>query len=263
MWYHKSSLDWMKARQHYITASDFMKVQGKKYTKEHIIDVYAGKHEDLTEESCESFGAAARGHLLEPYAIELFNTTSISGTKLYHWDDIVVTTEDKVNKVGFSPDAISIRQRIDSPEIVISSKYTRPVEIGEIKSYGAEKHIKKCLADPKKIEERYQIAFAMYVWQNITVGHLIFYNPAFRRAPLFSHHYSRQNLEKEIKEIEDTVRKLRQDLDDLEDSMIPSASVLEEAYNIKVKTEEEIIDERMCEDIYMQLHGYPVSAQHE
>ena len=75
-WKHKCSLDWLRERQRYLTATDVKSLipvtktgRPRKITDMERLKVRASKMVTLTEEDCWSYGAAARGHLLEPYAI--------------------------------------------------------------------------------------------------------------------------------------------------------------------------------------------------
>ena len=79
-WEHKCSLEWLLERQKYLTASDIKSLvpvtrtgRPRKVDDEAYFRVLASKLTKLTSEDCWSFGAAARGHILEPYAIDALN----------------------------------------------------------------------------------------------------------------------------------------------------------------------------------------------
>lgn len=195
-WEHKCSLEWLQQRQKHLTASDIKKLlpftptgSARKITDEDRMRVLSSKLANLTEDDCMSYGAAARGHILEPYAVNDLN--NILGAKIfYHWDDVLVTSE--ANPIlGFSPDAANIP---------MSESFSFATVIAEIKSYSDEKHICRCYGDKTKFEERWQIAHAMATCHNIEVAYLVFYNPRFygslRSLAVFM--YTRSDLIKEI-----------------------------------------------------------------
>lgn len=199
-WYHKCSLDWMKARQKYLTATDVKDLlpvtktgRSRTITEHDYFKVWARKQVYLTEADCESYGAMARGHLLEPYAIQMFNDETIYSS-LFHWDDCVI--HDDV--LSFSPDALNIKQSINDEELSYISDYLKGVRlIGEVKSYGGEQHMLKGFSDREDLEERWQIATAMTVDPYIERGYLILFNPSCSWQ-MFVHIYERDDLQEEI-----------------------------------------------------------------
>lgn len=202
-WVHKCSLDWMKARQMYLTASDIKELlpvtkTGKirKVGDEQYIKVLARKQTMIYEDECISYGAAARGHILEPYAVRAFNARFPSEDKLLHWDDMIIARHDSfVYKLAFSPDACDIEQPDDPLHDVVS--FAKPHVIGEIKSYSAERHLTCGITPPESLEERWQIATAMAVCPSIERAHIIFYHPSMRYQ-MFTHCYEREDLADEI-----------------------------------------------------------------
>lgn len=203
-WFHKCDLEWLKARQRYLTATDvkdllpFTKT-GRKRTinDEHYLKVFAGKMVNLTEDDCVSTGSAARGHILEPYAIDRYNEEDFgSNTWLYHWDDIVVT---RINpdplSLAFSPDAMSYdcSSYFGRKSIAIDGVKA----IGEVKSYSPERHMIAGYTPKDKLEERWQIATAMAVCESIEEAYLLFYNPSMRNQ-LYIVDYDRADLADEI-----------------------------------------------------------------
>lgn len=193
-WKHKCSLDWLRKRQKYLTASDIKSLlpvtktgRPRKVTDADYIKVKASKLVSLGEEDCWSYGAAARGHILEPYAIEAFNETCASYNKIYyHWDDVLI---DDGAGMAFSPDGMDIPMGED-PSTATS--------IVEVKSYNPERHMVTANTPKDRIEERWQIAHAMAVLPNINDAWLVLYNPSMRGAKLYGIHYTRRDLEDEI-----------------------------------------------------------------
>lgn len=206
-WFHKCDLDWLKARQKYLTATDvkdllpFTKTGRKRtITDEHYLKVFAGKLVNLTEDDCVSTGAAARGHILEPYAIDRYNEEDFgNNTWLYHWDDIVVT---RINpdpfSLAFSPDAMSYdcSSYFGKKSIAIDGVKA----IGEVKSYSPERHMIAGYTPKEELEERWQIATAMAVCESIEEAYLLFYNPSMRNQ-LYIVDYDRADLADEIEAV--------------------------------------------------------------
>ena len=174
-WRHKCSLDWLRERQRYLTASDIRALvpvtkTGRKrnVTKMDMLKVYASKKVQLTERDCWSYGAAARGHLLEPYAVEALNDRlEVDGRQSYfHWDDELITLDGR--KIAFSPDAMNIRQGAAGI----------PHRIAEVKCYSPERHIETAYKKADEIEERWQIATAMALLDSIRFAYLVLFNPS-------------------------------------------------------------------------------------
>ena len=205
-WFHKCDLDWLKVRQKYLTATDvkdllpFTKTGRKRtITDEHYLKVFAGKMVNLTEDDCISTGVAARGHILEPYAIDRYNEEDFSSTWLYHWDDIVVT---RINpdpfSLAFSPDAMSYdcSRYFGKKSIAIDGVKA----IGEVKSYSPERHMIAGYTPKEELEERWQIATAMAVCKSIEEAYLLFYNPSMCNQ-LYIVDYYRADLSDEIEAV--------------------------------------------------------------
>lgn len=200
-WYHKCSLEWLRERQEHLTATDIYKLipetktgRERKVTKEDYLKVYFDKLQRLTEDDCISTGAAARGHLLEPYAVDKY----IEGTghQMYHWDDEIVYNKDGnlFYGIAFSPDACDI-SRVDWRD----KKEIRAIL--EIKSYGNDKHFSYLNAKKDKLEERWQIATAMTACPSISKGTLCLYNPRVSYFQMLCFEYKRGDLTKEIQTI--------------------------------------------------------------
>lgn len=195
-WKHKCSLDWLRKRQEYLTASDIKLLlpvtktgRPRKVTEADYLKVKASKLKELTEEDCWSYGAAARGHILEPYAIDEFNRTHADTRTFYHWDDVVI--DDGNGGIAFSPDGMDV-------PMGSSPKYA--TGIVEVKSYSPERHLVTAHTPKDQIEERWQIAHAMAVRKNINDAWLLLYNPSMQ-TKLYGIHYTRKDLEQEIETV--------------------------------------------------------------
>lgn len=208
-WFHKCDLGWLKARQKYLTATDvkdllpFTKTGRKRtITDEHYLKVLAGKMVNLTADDCVSTGAAARGHILEPYAIDMCNEENID--RLYHWDDVVITrTNPDPFSLAFSPDAADYKQgNYGMPAVAIDGIKV----IGEVKSYSPERHMIAGYTPKGELEERWQIATAMAVCESIEEAYLLFYNPSMRNQ-LYIVDYNRADLADEIEAVLEVEKK--------------------------------------------------------
>lgn len=193
-WEYKCNLKWLKERQQHLTATDVKELvpytktgRSKKIEDEDYVKVLSRKFVNLTEDDCVSYGAAARGHILEPFALEVYNGNPRS-TFLYHWDDTVICKDERDMGLSFSPDATNVPEGNSSPITVI----------GEVKSYGAEKHFACGLSDKMDLEERWQLATAMAVLPSIEKALLLFFNPS-TPFKLFVKEYTRAELVDEIK----------------------------------------------------------------
>ena len=207
MWRHVVDKEWMMARTHYLPASSIKNIlpiteTGRKRSQAQIeanmLKIASNMlTASISNEDCVSTGMAARGHLLEPIAIEEAN--KIANLGLYHWDDIILGKDF----LGWSPDAMSIPQteRIALYDIRKNGAPC-PASIGEVKSYGMERHIVSVYTDKKECPERWQLAVGMALLQNCQFANLIFFNPdSCVRIAIKT--YSRQDLEEEIEMVKE------------------------------------------------------------
>ena len=204
-WEHKCSLDWLKERQQYLTASEIKALlpvtktgRPRKVTDMDRLKVLSGKLRELTEEDCMSYGAAARGHLLEPYAVREANKAirkavlSAGGEtaeQFYWWDDFLVS--DPRRSIAFSPDALNVP---------MTANIEAPTALMEVKSYSPDHHMATAYTDPLEREERWQLATPMALLSQIDHAYLVLFNPSMK-APgerLFLSIYDRDDLAKEI-----------------------------------------------------------------
>lgn len=199
-WEHKCSLDWLRKRQGYLTASDIKSLlpvtkTGRKREVGDLeyLKVMASKMVVLNEEDCMSYGAMARGHILEPYAIDALNKmlVEMQGEKdhemFFWWDDKLVTQPNRC--IAFSPDAMDVPMS-DNPEA--------PSAIAEVKSYDAAHHLMVAYTPKDQIEERWQIATAMALCPQIDHAYLVLFNPKMKYRKTFVIRFDRSELEDEI-----------------------------------------------------------------
>lgn len=212
---HKVDKRWLRARKAYMTASSVAKClpatpTGRvRDTNKPMLDLWAEmQQDDVTDDQCVSTGAAARGHLLEPFAIEAFNTVAGTGfPKMHHWDDALIGDDERM--LAFSPDALSFEQPddvtvdyyVDSQEIARH----KDVYMTEVKCYSAGKHYLVGFSDKEDIEERWQIATAFSVMPSLVAAALVLFNPDVEHS-MFNHVYTREELEDEIGMIDEVVR---------------------------------------------------------
>lgn len=251
-WFHKCSLEWLQSRQKFLTATDIKDLlpvtkTGRKRVvdDESYLKVLARKVVKLTEDDCLSTGYAARGHILEPYAIMKYNNWIGVGSSgyplMYHWDDLIIAKPPATNGgLAFSPDAMNIP--MDSPivvhDAVVSSFPGKVTAIAEVKSYGAEKHFIAGYSNKMDLEERWQIATAMAVLDDIEDAHLLFFNPSVSDQ-LFIHSYDREDLKDEIAIVLDIEQNWFAWLSNLD---IASADVVKGNYGTEQAIIAEIVD---------------------
>lgn len=237
-WVHKCKLEWLQDRQRFLTATDVKDLlpitktgRARKLTAENYWKIYANKLVRLNEESCYSSGAAARGHLMEPYAIEEFNSIN-KDCQLKHWDDICIA-KDRSNLFGlaYSPDALDIEPTTDVN--------VEPTVLGEVKSYSTEKHVVSLVTDKMQLEERWQIATAMYCSPTIKDAYLIFYSPLLKEMNIGIKHYTRDDLQTELTMVEEVESNWLEFVDNLETQV---ADVDKQTIYTSSHTEEEIAE---------------------
>ena len=199
-WKHKCDLGWLRMRQQWLTASEIRELvpvtktgRPRKIGEESYLKILAKKQVNLTEDDCWSFGPAARGHMLEPFAVKMYDN-EFDDVVLHHWDDAIVYNPD--TGLAFSPDACDIKQ--PDSGIAFSNGNLDITGIGEIKSYAPDHHLQCGYSNPKDLEERWQIAAAMAVCPDIESARLIFYNPSMMEQ-LFVFWYKPEDLQEEIK----------------------------------------------------------------
>jgi hypothetical protein len=197
-WCHRVDGEWLAERKKYVTASDVQKLlpvtatgRARTNIEEAYLKVWAEKQCSVTEDDICSGGVMARGHLLEPYAVDYYNQL-VGGRNLKHWDDVLVFRDG----VSCSPDALDLAQPEGCP---VALEEIEAKTMAEIKCYNAPGHYEKGMLTPKKkLDERWQIATAFYTMPSLEVGILILFNPNAAH-PLFHHVYTPAELEDELK----------------------------------------------------------------
>jgi hypothetical protein len=198
-WEHRVNPEWLDKRREYLTASDICKLlpttptgRPRSGIDEVLLKVWAKKQCQISDDDVRSTGVMARGHILEPYAIDTLNKSGLVTLVMNHWDDCLVYSKDGI---ACSPDGLDISP-LDSSITWVTN--IEPMHVVEVKCYSAEQHYLLGMSEsPGTLLERWQIATAMYVMPTITLGMLVFYNPSAKH-PLFMHSYTRTKLASEL-----------------------------------------------------------------
>lgn len=203
-WSHKVNAEWLEARRAFLTASDIQRLLPTTPTGRPRADmagairnVWAKKQCGIMDDAIESSGVMARGHILEPYAIEALNKSGLFGPHIHHWDDCLICSLDGI---ACSPDGLDIKQPASCP---VSLTEAEAYTVVEVKCYNPEAHYEVGLSmNPGLLIERWQLATAFYVMPTITRGELVLFNPSAKH-PLFKHEYTRADLTDELSIIKD------------------------------------------------------------
>lgn len=199
-WEHKCDIDWLRSRQRYLTASDIKSLlpvtktgRKREVTDAEYLKVMASKMVSITEEDCMSYGAMARGHIMEPYAIDALNLILVEmqgkedAERFYWWDDLLVARRGRA--IAFSPDAM---------DVPMGDQTLVPHAIAEVKSYDATRHLLTAYTPKDQIEERWQIATAMALCDSIDHAYLVLFNPKMKYRKTFVIRFDRDELKDEI-----------------------------------------------------------------
>ena len=209
-WQHQVSADWLRARKDVLTATEIkglvpeMKRLKKKPLKDGEISpafaaLWSEKHTDSEPDVDSPSSDAARGHILEPYAVETWNKIWSPELTMYHWDDCVI----KQNHIGFSPDAMDIEQIVANPWLPFSK--VNATRIMEIKSYNPAHHMKCVIKDKMDLDEIWQIAVAFWVLPTLEDAFLAFYCPD-NPIPMKVFQYKREDFKEQIDMITDILK---------------------------------------------------------
>lgn len=207
-------MEWMQERQLHLGASEARKLvpltatgRPRKITDKDYLDILASKMVYISQDMCESTGAAARGHILEPFAVEAFNDAKIFNKKMYHWDDFMIYRSG-VRSLSYSPDSLDIDQREfekTTSGVSALADLLKPKLLVEVKSYSMNHHVLIGNSDKKLLEERWQIATAMFVSPSIEKAALVLFNPEtssdWKQSALMWHEYKRADLQDEMDEL--------------------------------------------------------------
>lgn len=251
-------MEWLEARDTVLSATDIVKLmpaykRASKANKEAgtIPEFQAlwGEKHSLRDRDNKSYGPAARGHIMESYAVDAWNKQFIKD-KFYHWDDLLI----RRGMIGFSPDAANIMQPCASVVLDMDEIGTMACDgaggyydvdiktIMEIKSYEAKHHFQCVLKDKMKQDEIMQIAVAMYVMPSIEEAVLLFYCPG-SPVSMQAFCYKREELQEQI----DLVGEFAEQWKKTNDKICTIAGNLDSIY-----TEDEIYEDwlAMEQDVY-------------
>ena len=201
MWRFESSPLWLAARRKVITATDLIDLksgftkltedqkEGREFAP-NFASMYGKKNARVPDDPT-SWDSAARGHFLEPYAIEEWNDRD--DTQYYHWDDCVIVN----GTLGFSPDAMDIPQPDDMPVEMHAGEVKDVHKILEIKCYDIKAHMKAVVTPKEKLDERWQVAAAFMVLPSLEKATIVFYCPKTSIGIMYKE-YEREDLQKEM-----------------------------------------------------------------
>ena len=206
-WKHDVSETWLQDRKPCLTASDiknlitdYKKIKAKKIgllQAQQFAKVYGTKQQETIDTS--SYGPMARGHIMEPYAVQ--ETENLLHLDFRWWDDRIICR----GSLGFSPDALDIDQ-LPGTRIVVKGDELQykdgmapgPTKLLEVKCYEAGSHYqrKAARAAGMPLNERWQVACGMAVCPTIETGFICFYAPQCN--DIFHVKYDRDDLQVEI-----------------------------------------------------------------
>lgn len=210
-WTHEVSAAWLEERRKVLTASDvkgllaeYKRIQKKPLEPDAVAPGFAGlwgeKHSTMEVDTSSPSSAAARGHYMEPYAIEAWNANC--GVPMFHWDDCIIAND----RIGFSPDGMSIPMPCSAPRMNVKEgkflcieniKVAAPDEIVEVKSYEPKSHYKSLIKGHMDHDELWQLAMAFAVLPTLEQAHLMFFCPPTEH-PIHVETYTREELSDHI-----------------------------------------------------------------
>lgn len=199
-WYHEVSVKWLEARRSVLTATDVagLMPEYKRYLKAHdpgkispgFAALWCQKH-STTDLDPSSMGPAARGHIMEPWAIDSWNA-QMPGEKYFHWDDCIICN----GMFGFSPDAMESPQT--TVDAMLESRDFTTERVMEVKCYEPPKHMKSVIMGKMEHDELMQLAMAFVVLPTLEEARLLWFCPG---APISMHTelYTRDDLHDQIR----------------------------------------------------------------
>lgn len=239
-WTYEAGLDWVLARKRYLTATDIVSLlpELKRIKKSGLKEseygkyspacagIWAEKTADTEPDLFAPSNDAARGHVLEPYALQEFNR--LTKDSIYPWDDMLVVDEER--KFGFSPDGLNVKQPIEYGGVIPASSLKDEclvTKMVEVKCYAPKRHTEALLEDRFEHKERYQIAVAMDVLQSIGIGAVIWFNPSARKQ-IIVETYKRDDLANEISDVEEIINMYNATAETLEKMFAFSSELTED-----------------------------------
>lgn len=248
------SEEWMLARKDVLTASEIRSLlpEFRRMLKKPANTLSPGFFAFCGDKlasgipSTLSTGPAARGHIMEPYAIEDWNYNSPQ-YQYNHWDDLVI----KRNGIGYSPDGLDIEQIPEmgvelwadnkTGKLVIPNtkhSFRAPKRAIEVKCYEPKQHMKSLIEDKTERDERLQAAVAFMVLPKLELIDVLWYCPE-APVPMFNEVYEREDLQAEIKVITSMLKMFHKHMDIVRSkkcSMMPTTTT-QKIYEEYVLTE--------------------------
>lgn len=187
-WRHSVKLAWLLVRMHHLCASEVGKVMvydryGNMRTPEDIgkrFWSYRVEKFRMPQPGDEkSTGAAARGHVLEPVAIDLAKKLKLIPSGFMHLDDVLVG--EKASGIdltlGWSPDGVLANGHLPDCNQAWWPNDVPIVEGVEVKCLAPAGHAKNATCQIKDSDYYYQLATAFAACPSLERMHLILYNP--------------------------------------------------------------------------------------
>lgn len=252
-WYHEVSGAWLEAKRKVLSATEIKSLLpehkrnkkaklGKDEVSPGFAALWAEKNSTTKPETEAPSRAAARGHIMEPWAVRSWNDQVATEPSFWHWDDCVIAR----NGVGFSPDAMNVPQTTDKVGLSVAPhsnllitkngfKAAAPSDIMEIKSYETAHHMKCCLKNKMDHDELMQLGTAFYVLPSLERAVLLFFCPGAPRS-MHSELYTRDDLKEQIKLVEEIAEEYKRMSKILEDKFNPNDTSVMHA----LCTEEEV-----------------------
>lgn len=218
-WKHNVDERWLQARRRVLTATEISKLipELKRAAKlkpgeisPGFAAVWAEKHSDMQLDT-SSVGAAARGHIMEPWVVQAYNEQVTAGERFNHWDDCIICND----LIGFSPDAMNVMQDKVVPKLMVHPNgdrlqtkdgkvmFAAPIRIMEIKCYEPANHMKAIITPRMEHKELVQVAVAFYVLPKLKEAKLCFCCPG-APIPMHVETYTRED----FKELLETIKQI-------------------------------------------------------
>jgi len=216
-WYHEVDEGWLIARKGVLTATEISKLVSpyKRFPKKRVEagevnPAFAALWGEKTSDwpvDVTSYGAAARGHVMEPYAVDEYSR--ITGLDMFHWDDCLLCN----GAIGFSPDGLDVHPTCTDVNLTVGTDglYAEdglacelPTRMLEVKSFEPASHMKAIVTPKYERDQLMQLAVAFHVLPSLDEATLMFFCPP-ARIPIFLETYTRDSLSAMIDLVDEIV----------------------------------------------------------
>ncbi len=223
-WYHEVDEGWLLARKGALTATEISKLVSpyKRFPKKRVVNpAFAALWSEKTSDwpvDVASYGSAARGHVMEPYAVDEY--VRVSGNEMFHWDDCMIVNGD----VGFSPDGLDVAPTCADVRLDVGDDglYAEdglacelPTRMLEVKSFEPGQHMKAITTPKYERDQLMQLAVAFHVLPSLEEATLMFFCPP-AKVPIFLDTYTRDGLSAMIELVGEIAAEYRRTADAME-----------------------------------------------